>query len=251
MNAEQRYSEEANQDEKFRVTSRTEVVAILRALAADNVLVTVFFGGADKFAVTRLLAVNSQDNEIIFDGVSNAALKDAVRFSPTLIVHAFHKSIKVTFDSTAVEATLFENRPAFRMRLPVSVIRLQRRSDYRAKPPVLKAPTIYFRQEGLIEPLKTRISDISCTGLSFSVLNETTTLSNGEVFQSCKLEIPQVGTIEVSIEVRHVSRYRDGAGRAMQRYGCKFLCICGASTRLIQQYINQINIDRRKTTGHL
>jgi hypothetical protein len=29
------------------------------------------------------------------------------------------------------------------------------------------------------------------------------------------------------------------------------LCICGASTRLIQQYINQINIDRRKTTGHL
>jgi c-di-GMP-binding flagellar brake protein YcgR len=226
-------------------------VTILRALAADNVLVTVFFGGPDNFAVTCLLAVNPQYEEIIFDGISNAASKNAMRYAPTLSVHAFHKHIKVIFDSRDVEPTLFENQPAFRMRLPTSVIRLQRRTDYRAKAPVLTAPTIDVRKEGLIEPLKTRIGDISCGGLSFSILREKAAFSNGEVFLGCKLDMPQVGTIEVSIEIRHVARYRDGAGRAMQRYGCKFLRISGASTTLIQRYINQIDVDRRKSVGHL
>ena len=251
MNADHVHAEEENDDEKFRVTSRAEVIAILRALAADNVLVTVFFGGPDNFVVTRLLAVNPQYEEIIFDGISNAASKNAMRFAPALSVHAFHKHIKVTFDSKDVEPTLFENQPAFRMRLPASVIRLQRRSDYRAKAPVLTAATIGVKKQGLIEPLKTRISDISCGGLSFSVLREKAAFSNGEIFLGCRLEMPQVGTIEVSIEIRHVSRYRDGAGRAMQRYGCKFLRISGASTTLIQRYINQIDVDRRRSVGHL
>ncbi|MBC7623985.1 MAG: flagellar brake protein [Aeromicrobium sp.] len=251
MKVEPIHPEEENQDEQFRVTSRAEVITILRALAADNVLVTVFFGGPDNFAVTRLLAVNPQYEEIIFDGVSNAASKNAMRYATSLSVHAFHKHIKVTFDSLDVEPTLFENQPAFRMRLPSSVIRLQRRSDYRAKAPVLTAATIGVCKEGLNEPLKTRLSDISCGGLSFSAPREKVAFSSGDVFLGCKLEMPQIGTIEVSIEIRHVSRYRDGAGRAMQRYGCKFLRITGASTTLVQRYINQIDVDRRKSVGHL
>jgi len=249
MNAERAHSNEESHDEQFCITSRADVVAILRALAADSVLVTVFFGGSDNFVVTRLLAVNPQYEELIFDGIANAASKIAMCCAPTLYVHAFHNHIKVTFDSTDVEPTLFENQPAFRMRLPASVIRLQRRSDYRAKAPVLAAPTISVLQEGFVEPFKARVSDISCTGLSFSALSEITTLSVGEVFLGCRLEIPKVGTIEVSIEIRHVSRHHDGAGRATQRYGCKFLRISGASTRLIQRYINQVNVSRRNSVA--
>jgi c-di-GMP-binding flagellar brake protein YcgR len=250
MTASKRLSNDDDQEEQFRVSSRTEVIAILRALAADNILVTVFYGGPDNFVVTRLLAVNPQYEEIIFDGVSNTAAKNSMRFAVNLNVHAFHNHIKIIFDSDTAEPTLFEQQPAFRMRMPKSVIRLQRRADYRAKAPVLSAATVGLNKQGLEEPLHVRITDISCGGLSFSLQKEKATFTDGDVFTDCQLEMPQVGVIDVAIEVRHVSRYKDGAGRPMQRYGCKFLQLSGAKTTLIQRYINQIDVDRRKFAGH-
>jgi c-di-GMP-binding flagellar brake protein YcgR len=250
MNSLSTSPDDENPEEQYRVTSRTEVVAILRALAADNVLVTVFFGGPDHFVVTRLLAVNPQYEEIIFDGFSNAAEKTAIRFAPQLNVHAFHNHIKIVFDSENAEPTLFEDQPAFRMRLPKSVIRLQRRADYRAKAPVLSAAMVSLQNEALATPLAVRVSDISCGGISFALPKEKGTFNDGDVFTRCRLEMPQVGAIDVAIEIRHVARYKDGAGRAMQRYGCKFIRISGAHTTLVQRYINQIDMDRRRTAGH-
>ncbi len=250
MNALQPSFDDDNSQEQYRVTSRTEVVAILRALAADNVLVTVFFGGPDHFVVTRLLAVNPQYEEIIFDGFSNAAEKNAMRIAPQLNVHAFHNHIKIVFDSEHAEPTLFEDKPAFRMRLPKSVIRLQRRADYRAKAPVLSAAMLSLHNESLAQALVVRISDISCGGVSFSFPKDKAIFSDGDVFTRCRLEMPPVGAIDVVIEIRHVARYKDGAGRAMHRYGCKFVRISGANTTLVQRYINQIDMDRRRTAGH-
>jgi c-di-GMP-binding flagellar brake protein YcgR len=251
MTASQQFPVDAEQEEQYRVTSRTEVIAILRALAADNILVTVFYGGPDNFVVTRLLAVNPQYEEIIFDGVSNVAAKNAMRFAVGLNVHAFHNHIKVIFDSENAEPTLFEQQPAFRMRMPKSVIRLQRRADYRAKAPVLSAATVGLNKQGLAEPLNVRITDISCGGLSFSLNREKAAFTDNDIFTECQLDMPQVGVIDVAIAVRHVARYKDGAGRPMQRYGCQFLQLSGAKTTLIQRYINQIDVDRRKSAGHM
>jgi len=240
---------EDDEHAQFRVSSRIEVIAILRALAADNVLVTVFYGGPDQFIVTRLLAVNPQFEEIIFDGVSNATENNAVRYAIDLSVHAFHNHIKITFDSKFAEPTFFEEQAAFRMRLPESVIRLQRRASYRATAPVLSAPAVMLPGETGLESLKVRISDISCGGLAFSLLAEKAEIERGKVLFGCRLDMPQVGAIEVGIEIRHVDTYRDGAGRPMKRFGCKFLRLSGASTTLIQRYINQVDVDRRKSAA--
>jgi c-di-GMP-binding flagellar brake protein YcgR len=250
MNTERVAYEEENNSEQFRITSPAEVVAILRALMADNVLLTVSFDGPDNLFVTHLVAVNPRDGEIVCDGIPNAC-NGNTNYAPILSVHALHKDIKVIFASRDGELTTFANRPAYKMQLPDSVIRLQRRLDYRAKVPVLTAPTISVRKEGSAEPLNLRISDISCGGLSFTVLKERVTFPTGKVLLGCKLEIPRIGAIEVSIEVRHIFQYRDGTGRAMQRYGCNFFRINGTSAKLIQRYINQIEIDRRKSVGRM
>lgn len=251
MSHHRHFAEEGNSQEQFRVSSRVEIIAILRALAADNVLVTVFYGGPERFIVTRLLAVNPQFEEIIFDGVASSAANNAVRYAVDLNVHAFHHHIKITFDSDYAEPTLFEDEPAFRMRLPKSVIRLQRRADYRAKAPVLSAPAVMLPGDGGLESLKVRISDISCGGLSFALLAEKASVERGKIYYGCKLDMPQVGEIEVGIEIRYVGAYKDGAGRPMRRFGCKFLRISSASTTLIQRYINQTDVDRRKTVANM
>jgi c-di-GMP-binding flagellar brake protein YcgR len=239
-----------NPEEQYRVTSHTEVVAILRALAADNVLVNVFFDGPNRLFVTRLLAVNPQHEEIIFDGLSNDAEKTAMHFAPRLSAHAFHHQIKIMFDSEQAEPTRFEDQPAFRMRLPKSVIRLQRRADYRAKAPVLSAAMLALQNESFSTPLIVRISEISCGGISFSLPKEKATFSAGNVFTCCRLEMPQIGNIDVALEIRHVAQHEDSAGRTMQRYGCKFIDISGADTTRVQRYVHQIDMERRRTIGH-
>jgi flagellar brake protein len=238
-------------DDQYKVTSRIEIISILRALAADRVLVTVFYEGLEHFVLTRILAINPDFEEVVFDGVSNPAARMALRSAVGVKVHAFHHQIKIIFDADHAELTLHDDLPAFRMRLPSAVIRLQRRSDYRAKAPVLSAATLSIMRESDVEPLRTRILDISCGGLSFAYAVEKAEFSPGEILTDCVLDMTQIAKLEVSLEIRHFAEYKDGLGRPMRRYGCKFIRLSGASSTLVQRYINQVEIDRRKSIAHL
>jgi c-di-GMP-binding flagellar brake protein YcgR len=233
--------------EQYRISNRVEIISILRALATDKILATVYYEGREKFLLTRILAVNPSFGEVIFDSGPDARVNMAMRQAPELDVHALHNQIKIQFDAQLAEPTLFENRPAFRVPLPASLIRLQRRADFRAKTPALAVATLSISLEEADEPLQVRVADISCGGVAFVVPNGRAHFDPGTVIGNCILDMPRVGKLDVVLEIRHNSDYKDGMGRSMRRFGCKFLNMTGAAETLVQRYIHLIERERRSS----
>ena len=53
--------------ERFQVYSRVEILAVLRAIQAQRVLMTLYFNHGDEFILTTLLSVNPEFEEMVFD----------------------------------------------------------------------------------------------------------------------------------------------------------------------------------------
>ncbi len=244
------WADEFNADQ-YRVTAAIEINAILRSMAADNVIVTVYYAGLEHFVLTRILAVNPDYAEIVFDGVRNPAVAAALETAETLTVHAYHHQIKIIFKSGPAKLATNDGMPAFRVGLPGSLVRLQRRSDYRARAPVLAAATLTVNLGGQDAPGVFRIADVSCGGLAFTIAPGKTSFAVGDTLRNCILDLPRVSQLHVSLEICHVCDYTDGLGHPMRRCGCRFLRLPGALATLVQRYINQVDVDRRKLAGGL
>ncbi len=234
--------------EQYRVNTRPEILAILRALVTDKVMVTVYFVGREQMLKSRILAVNPQFEELIIDCGLNGRANNEMVQSAEISIEAYHHQIKIIFDVEHVQLTIFDSSPAFRMRLPNTLLRLQRRNDYRARSPVLSSATISISDGKIGTRQSIRIADISCGGIAFVLNGTEQSLPTGLKLANCKLDMPKIGALDVTLEVRHTAIYKDGLGRPMQRVGCRFLQMSGASATLVQRYINLIDVERRRAT---
>jgi c-di-GMP-binding flagellar brake protein YcgR len=229
--------------DQFQVSSRIEILAFLRAAISSHILVTVYFDDDQQFILTRLLAVNPQQEELIFDAASDAHSNTKIRESSHITIVAFLDSIKIQFTASATKDTAFEGMPAFQVNLPGNLLRLQRREAYRARPPLSKPPVLMIPAESDSSPaFRTRIVDISCTGLAFIAPISQPTLSAGMRVPECEMQLDGLPPILTMIELRHIAVYKDGFGREMSRAGCRLLGLNGAAEMSIQRYVNRIAI---------
>ncbi len=83
--------------EQYRVGTRVEIISILRALAADNVLATVYYDGRERFILSRILAVNPEFEEVIIDCGKDARANQEMRLSAEIVVEAYQHQIKIIF----------------------------------------------------------------------------------------------------------------------------------------------------------
>ncbi len=236
--------------EPYQVYSRVEILANMRVLIDQHILATVYFDRGEKFFVTRFLSVNPEFEELIFDLGSDSRVNEQLRSADGLTVVAFLDHIKVQFAADRAELTQFEDAPAFRMRMPRSILRLQRRNAFRARTPLAKSPMAMLPpvpdREGKSDTTRVRITDISATGLAFVTPVGKPVLSAGMRLLGCQLEFSENEKIDADMEVRHVSIYKDGFGREMCRAGCMFLRLSGAAQMTIQRYVNQLAVSERK-----
>jgi flagellar brake protein len=236
--------------EPFQVYSRVDILANMRVLIDQHILATVYFNQGTKFFVTRFLAVNPEFEELIFDLASDYRINEQMKVASNFTVVAFLDHIKVQFSAERAELTQFENAPAYRMRMPRSILRLQRRNAFRARTPLAKSPMALLPaaldRDGKSDTTRVRITDISATGLAFVTPLGRPVLSAGMRLPGCELELSENEKIDADMEVRHVSIYRDGFGREMCRAGCMLLRLSGSAQMSIQRYVNQLAVSERK-----
>lgn len=228
---------EARDLEQFQVYSRVEIVGLLRELIDRRALATVYFHGGASSIVTPLLAVNPEFEEIVFDCASNARDNALLARSVGLVAVAFLDQVKVQFRAGRAEETVFEDRPAFRVRLPDSVLRLQRRNHFRVRTPVTR-PLVLAIPAGTAggRPRALRVEDLSCGGVGAVAGKDDGPFEPGAVFGRCRMELPGVGAIECTVEVRHT---RLGAGGAL-RLGLRFVDLPVSTVTRVQRYINHL-----------
>jgi c-di-GMP-binding flagellar brake protein YcgR len=237
---------EAPELERFVVYSRVEIIGMLRQLRDERVLSTVYFDDTTGFAVTLLLDVKPDFEEVIFDRAGDELAQRRLLASKRLVFVAFIDNVKLQFKAAAAEATTYDGAPAIRVRLPAEVLRLQRRDYFRVRPPLAKPAKClvpFDEEQKQFESL--RVLDISVGGLAVMTYPEKFDLPAGRIIENCILDLPGIGSVAVSLCVRHVDAVpRDDKAR---RCGCEFVDMAPQARVALQRYVNRLDAEARKT----
>jgi flagellar brake protein len=230
---------------KYLVHSRYEIIALLRAIIDCRALVTVYFNQGRDSLVTNLLSVNPDFEEVVFDIGSQADANRRLLGSNALTVVTFVDHVKIQFSTQRAEQTAFEGKPALRLRLPQSLLRLQRREHYRLSPPVTNPIKCIVSQllDRAGKPVEYRIVDISCGGVGLLVEPHQMRPELGRTLKDCRIDLAEIGPVNTGLVIRNTVEI---PGRVEgQRYGCQFVDIPGTHVNLIQRYINNVQRERR------
>lgn len=237
-------------NEAYLIHNRVEILSLLRALAKHNALVTAYFASGESFLVTTVLAVNPEFEELILDIGPERAAETRERADAPLTIVAFLNDVKLQFHADRSELTQFQGQAAVRVRLPRTVLRLQRRENYRVKTPILRPPLCRVPAAAGRPSAELRVSDLSCGGLALSIRPGEPRLEAGMVVADCVLLLPGLAeSIGIDLEIRHTADSMDSSGRALRNCGCRFTDLPGPAETMIQRYIHAVERERRRVMG--
>ena len=230
--------------ERYSLYSRLEIINVLRSLMDHHTLVTISFHYGERFVVTNVLAINPDFEEVIFDYGADQAMNRSLLQADKLTVVSYVDHIKIQFTANRAEATQFEGQPAFRLRLPQKILRLQRREFYRVKVPLSK-PIYCEMSLAQDQPAsKFRVHDLSCGGISMIGYPQHISFVPGTVFRACKIELPEVGSVTSDIDIAYEIETTHRGGEKTKRCGAAFLNMPGWMSALVQRYITKIDRER-------
>ena len=233
-------------DNKHRISSAREIEFILHHIARKRTRVALYYGDANDFILTTLL---DMDNEGLWlEQSPNAMDNRRILESNKLIFVSSHLQVKVQFAAQQVRDMEHQGYPAFYLLLPDSIYRLQRREYYRLTTPV--SETLLRCIMATKKPVFKRlhefiIMDISCGGVGLTCMETGTELIPGAAYPDCHIELPGVGAIIGTIEVKNLVLLTSPSGQVQRRAGCEFKNLDTQSIILLQRYVT--NMQRAKT----
>ncbi len=235
------------ENDKFLVRSETEIFFILRAVMQRSTPVALYFGRGNDFIWTSLLALDREHGEMVMACGANEELSQRELSAEQPIFVTFQNQVKVQFACDNIQPTRFEGRNAFSVNIPSSLLRIQRREYYRVTTPVtdpLKCviPLPAGHHPGAVE---LTVSDIGCGGISVIDLDAKINSKPGTLYRKCRIALPEIGAVEVTIEVKSDFEVPPENGRVRKRYGCKFIAVTEKTRAMIQRYV--LRFERRKT----
>jgi c-di-GMP-binding flagellar brake protein YcgR len=237
--------ENALDHERYQVRSKLEIVALLRAVADAHIAVTVYFNQGADFIVTNVLDVNPEFEELILDLGADEATNRRLLKATRMTVVTFLDHIRLQFQAQRAEQTFHEQLPALRIRVPDSLLRLQRRNHFRIRTPVTKPIAASFPDPAdRRRRVSLRIFDLSCGGVALVAGEGEIALEPGMMLADCRIDLPEVGVLNTVLEVRNAVKHEEGARMNLRRYGCQFVGLAPAFTSAVQRYITRTERER-------
>lgn len=234
----------ADEHAKYLVSSRQEIAQILRALSRQNEMVTAYFNHGNEFFLTSIVEVDSASGNLIVDcGSDEEANRRALAADKIVFVTNLDR-IKIQFNTKALVQFNHQGRPAFRTRLPTSVLKLQRREYYRLVTP-MRSPLHCTIPDLAGARHEVIVADISVGGVGISGLPQEAPLERGQLLAQCRILLPEEGTVMSTLEVRSLQQSTLRSGELVLRAGCLFVDIPAAHQAMIQRYIIRIDRERR------
>lgn len=238
---------------KYLLHSKKEIIFILRAMRDKGALITVYFNQGSDFLLTTLLSVSADGNAMLLDPGSNAEMNRKALASEKLVFIATHDKVKIQFTVKHLARTEYEGREAFRAAIPEELLRLQRREYYRLTAPIahpLRCTIPVNLADGSKSTIETTVIDISGGGLGVMVPPEGVEFETDHLFENCRIELPEVGTVQATLRVRNVFEFTLRSGAKTKRSGCQFVELPGHMMTLIQRYIIRVERERKaRETG--
>ena len=237
----------------FEIESQREIIALLRAIASKNQLIRMLLHGEADVCVTAIIELDVQSNTLILDAPvdrgqgERALLAKRINFETTL------DKIRILFGATALTGITHDGRPALRMDIPETLIRLQRREFYRMPTPVSNPVrvTVPMPPELGAGSSVFPLADISCGGIS--ILDNKLQMGNtiGHNYPGCKIDLPDIGTVMATLQVRNSLDMTLLNNKTNRRLGCAFIDISRANLAAVQRYITHLERERNARSAGL
>lgn len=231
----------ASENERYLVRKGMDMLAILRALAARQAPVGLYFGGADDLLRTELLGVNPAYEELLFSpGIDRGALERLLA-AGSCGMETSLESIRILLIATHAEITRFKGQEALRMRIPEVLARMQRRESVRVAVPEDK-PSFCTLQtsaaHGDAGRLRLQVADVSTGGLGLHLPTANAAIAPGKAYHDCSLELPGVGQMRCTLGIVYVREAAPGS-RAL-RAGCRFVDLPALSREQMRGYVARL-----------
>ena len=225
------------EERKYLIQSPREIQLTLKAIAQKKVVVLLYYNDDQHFIKTQLLAANEKG--VWIDVGPGEEINNQVLNSLSIVLVTMHNGAKVQFVCPHIEVAVFASHPAFFFPLPQQMIRLQRRDFFRL-PTSADTPlkcTVPHSQESVAAENEITIMDISIGGVALTCTGNNVRLEAGETYPDCTIELPEIGTLSVTIQVKNLFDVTSYNGTITKHAGCEFIKLDGKTSILLQRYI--------------
>jgi c-di-GMP-binding flagellar brake protein YcgR len=230
----------------YEVESRREIVALLRQIGEKHQLVRMLVKGEADVCVTTVLEVDLDTNSMVLDRSIERMQNERIIEAGTVRCETSLDKIRILFKAENLRPTLYKGDAALRADIPPTLIRLQRREYYRMETPVsnpVRAILPLPLEAGggtAVFPLH----DISCGGIA--ILDNKMQLSTtiGEQLANCRIELPEIGPVTVSLEIRNSLDLTLLNNKTNRRIGLQFADISRGGMAGVQRYITKLERER-------
>src|SRR5450830_588756 len=225
----------------FEVESRRVIFALLRGIGEKNQLIRMLIKGESDVCVTSILEVDEAANAVYLDCSIDQEQNQRVLASHQLSFETTLDKVRILFAADHVEAATFEGNPAFKIAIPATLIRLQRREYYRISTPVTNPVRVLIPLPAeLGGPTSFPLADISCGGIS--ILDNKMILGNavGKEYPDCRIDLPKIGAVHTALQVRSSLDLTLLNNKSNRRLGCEFVNISRGALAAVQRYITKL-----------
>jgi c-di-GMP-binding flagellar brake protein YcgR len=233
--------------ERFKIEHPAEIERILRGVMEKRALVTAYSENNRDFLVTTLVAVDPDQRAIYFGAGPKPAIDRALTVSEEVAFNTAHDQVRVIFVTPALSEVVLAGERVLRADMPKELLRFQRREYYRLPTPMTNpVKCLIGTGDAMVETI---VLDLSIGGVGVLAYSRDVDLREGEVYQGCRLALPDAGNYVVSLRVRTVHDQPMKNGIVSRRLGCQFIDLPGSVETDIQRYI--IRVERERRLGSL
>jgi c-di-GMP-binding flagellar brake protein YcgR len=236
----------------FQVESRREIIALLRGLKESKQLISMMINEGSEAFITTVLDLDDLNNAVVIDCAPTQPANQRIVECSRVFFEGLLDKISIQFSSSSVQRTTHDGRPALQFTVPTSMIRLQRRENYRINTPLTNPIRclVPIQEDAEIQMVKFSLVDISCGGVA--MLDERKILNNtiGQTYHDCQIDLPGIGVIDLVLQVRNSQDLILLNGKSNRRIGCQFINLSNAVLASVQRYIMKLERERNaRLTG--
>ncbi|MDR4517453.1 MAG: flagellar brake protein [Nitrosomonas sp.] len=245
-NIDSRNNSSPSDIETCRIHSKIEIFHILQKIMRKNTLVTLYFDQSNRFILTSIIAIDNNQDEMLVDYGLEPEINESTLNSTNLTFITSQDRIKIEFTCNQIRSTHYENREVFAVKLPESLIRMQRRSYYRIPAPITKPLKCIIPIPQKEVPFKAEIAliDISCGGIGVIDHHPVISFEPGIIYHDCQINLRGFGTIIATIEVKTTYEITLKNGQLCKRAGCKFINLPTEMETMVQRFITKHEQER-------
>lgn len=238
---------EQNYSDTYEISSRAEILHILRDMCRARSLITFYLNHGYDFLLTTILNISADGTTMLLDYGGDMRMNRKALLADSIKCQARIDNIKVQFTLRGVTSVAHEGYDAFLGAVPDALIRLQRRTHFRVTAPKADplTATIPVRQtDGSMLLLQADVVDISGGGIGLRLAPGNPRIEKDALIFGVVSTLPKIGQVVVDVHVRNVHDETMPNGKVYQRIVCQFVNLPNPMMNMIQHYIFRIQRER-------